>query len=766
MNSITEKCVCGSGMAEVVPNDQMELVRCLCCGLVRQLVDMSKEQLVDWYATQYHKRINMHTLVQDEKVCKSRLDAYRLRPSARLLDVGTGQGAFVKLARDKGLVAIGQDLCPAGNEHTYTGELTDIHFPTDSFDVVTSHDVMEHLVNPREYLAEMYRAVKQGGRVLIEIPDFWSEHGQHHWRPVQHLWYWTDMQFMRLLKNVGLHVDNVSRPIPGKLLFDCSKPAVKRVSILVPPGIGDVYWPMVKTQGMLKDLGITETPDVYISHLKGAPKRSLPYLETIPFVHAAGYKTHSDKSPIWKEAYLENGRTLFKNVEDCDYFLAYNGVTRFGSSLECVDPQWKPNWEFPTFRSLEELRFEKQCQKHYGRYVVAYFINHGMYRNWLAAFGVEAIAESLAIIAKQMDCKILFVGAEWDTKGVGARLMESQNSAFVDLTGKTTLEQLWGFVRGSVGMVGFPSGATIVPTSWRVPTLSLWHTYFDKRFWTNACSPQSLGNWYDVVDVSDTCPDEVAASFQYLSNRQELQQARSVKKQDPRSFVLYRPPAKKFDGELEVVCVYKTGGDYDASYVYKLRNMASRAFGDVPYRFTCLTDDKGLALGQGDRVIPFEKEWPGWWSKVELFRKDLFDEKSLVAYFDLDTVLVGGLDMFGAHCNGEFRMLEGFRLKDRRGSGVMMWRGDRSYVYDDAVKRREQILSVPSAWDQKHIRSVVERETGQPVSLVQDVWKVASLKNHCRGIKRYPKGTQVICFHGNPRPHELPYTGWLKELWR
>ena len=56
------------------------------------------------------------------------------------------------------------------------------------FDVVLSHEVIEHVQNDRLYAAEMVRVLKPGGRAIIFCPNRWypfETHG-HYWRGEYH----------------------------------------------------------------------------------------------------------------------------------------------------------------------------------------------------------------------------------------------------------------------------------------------------------------------------------------------------------------------------------------------------------------------------------------------------------------------------------------------------------------------------------------------------------------------------------------------------
>jgi len=66
---------------------------------------------------------------------------------------------------------------------------------------------------------------------------------------------------------------------------------------------------------------------------------------------------------------------------------------------------------------------------------------------------------------------------------------------------------------------------------------------------------------------------------------------------------------------LLVVCVYKTGGDFDGEYVEALYEKLSE------YNFVCLTDASDVP--EHITQVPLKFGWEGWWSKMELFRSSI-----------------------------------------------------------------------------------------------------------------------------------------------
>lgn len=101
-----------------------------------------------------------------------------------------------------------------------------------------------------------------------------------------------------------------------------------------------------------------------------------------------------------------------------------------------------------------------------------------------------------------------------------------------------------------------------------------------------------------------------------------------------------------------VACVYWKGifrgreKVYTPEWVYILRNMATRNMPEgEPFRFVCLTNVPD-EFDDSIEVVPLKHNWPGWWSKLELFRPGVFADGDRVFYLDLDSVIVKSIKPF------------------------------------------------------------------------------------------------------------------------
>jgi hypothetical protein len=86
-----------------------------------------------------------------------------------------------------------------------------------------------------------------------------------------------------------------------------------------------------------------------------------------------------------------------------------------------------------------------------------------------------------------------------------------------------------------------------------------------------------------------------------------------------------------------VVTVLRSGGDFLPWHVQMMQRKVEY-YSPPGTRFVCLSDIRV----PGVECIALEKGWPGWWSKMELFRPDL--DLGEFVFTDLDNVILGSLE--------------------------------------------------------------------------------------------------------------------------
>lgn len=822
-------CICGSrrakeferpyhevtaeGVTRPANGHTFRLAECLDCGVIRQAKPPYKTAAEHeaWYR-KYQPTGEAYAAKgydHDRRIAALRADDYGISAKERILDVGSGSGAFVDECRARGAETYGCEIAPYADaralEYVYTKRLEDVHFPTDHFDRITCHDVLEHVVDPMAMLAEMFRALRPGGSCSIDYPRAHHAAGAHHWK-LEHLWYLTDDQLRGILQRAGFHVIAITHPIESKTLIHATKPRQERPTILLPPGIGDSYWSMTKLRAFLarEKLGLPELHIACNREIRhSGHRRAFPFLEMFDFVAANGTTHEHGKDPelnaLWREAYAQEGRTIFRDVAGCDFFISYNGHLRVGKQMEALDADLATEWRPPLFVSLEQERYRAQMQAEHGRYFCAYFVFQGTYAYWTKQFPVASVVDAINETARQTKATPVLLGAGWDAEEPTLHQVRNQVRGAVDLVGKTSVEQACGLMRGSAAVVGYPSGLTILSAVLGCPTLIVWNDYYNRQFAWYCAPPETRRKNYWIETTRGLTPMLLAEAVAAVAAGEGPEQRAALKAfEAPPEPVLLPAPAPKpaapavrtqpsapprspaaagappirptpppvpieraappvETSGVTIACVLKSGGLYTRKYVEILRDSLKRNL-TLPYRFEVFTD---VDMPGRQRL---GMNLPGWWSKLELFRL----RGGPVLYLDLDTIVMGDLNPLlravAAMPEGEFRMLTPFNPRRRElglwASGLMAWHGDFGFLLRGATE--EQRLKY--RLDQAFICDALAAR-GVTVRPIDEFVEALSYKRHCKS--GFPRGATapIVCFHGKPGP-EAAQAGWVHDHWR
>lgn len=134
-------------------------------------------------------------------------------PSEKWLDVGCGlrpyesyfpAGSYVGVD----IEASGRDPHLKTPDHYYDGRV--LPFSDNSFGGVISTQVLEHVSSPRSLLAEMYRVIRPGGKLIISLPFVWQEHEEPY-----DFFRFTQFGIADMLKQTGFEVDHIVKDTGG-----------------------------------------------------------------------------------------------------------------------------------------------------------------------------------------------------------------------------------------------------------------------------------------------------------------------------------------------------------------------------------------------------------------------------------------------------------------------------------------------------------------------------------------------------------------------
>jgi SAM-dependent methyltransferase len=155
-----------------------------------------------------------------------------ITPKSRILEVGTGFGAFIIYGRaffswnitgcepDPVTIACSLNLAKVVGIHKppiVNGIGETLAFPDHSFDLVYSSNVLEHVTDPEKVLAEALRILCPGGYLFFTFPNYgswWEGHYGIPWIP--HMPKWIAKLYIRLYQRDPKYLDDLHLlTVPG-----------------------------------------------------------------------------------------------------------------------------------------------------------------------------------------------------------------------------------------------------------------------------------------------------------------------------------------------------------------------------------------------------------------------------------------------------------------------------------------------------------------------------------------------------------------------
>jgi 2-polyprenyl-3-methyl-5-hydroxy-6-metoxy-1,4-benzoquinol methylase len=156
-------------------------VRCRNCGLVfrrwawNKMYKASEERTAD-SPMDYPVRLDEKRRATFSRIIEV-IEPFR--DNNRVLDVGSGEGYFLKLCSEKKWNVFGveansklAELCKNLNGvDVIKVRFEEANFPENFFDVVTFMNVLEHMEDPFLALKKAHRIIRPGGAILIRFPN-------------------------------------------------------------------------------------------------------------------------------------------------------------------------------------------------------------------------------------------------------------------------------------------------------------------------------------------------------------------------------------------------------------------------------------------------------------------------------------------------------------------------------------------------------------------------------------------------------------------
>ena len=200
--------------------EKHHLTKCSSCGFVFCKPIPTQDELNEVYEGYGRNDYLSDLTIQAYERVLDSFEPYR--KTNKLIDVGCGIGYFLEVAKRRGWEVYGTEfteeavkICEEKGAKMELGVLNPSNYESESFDVVCSFEVIEHINNPLEELSSFNQILRKGGLVYCTTPNFNAvERFQlgAEWNVLtypEHLSYYTPKTLTRVFKETGFNTKKV-----------------------------------------------------------------------------------------------------------------------------------------------------------------------------------------------------------------------------------------------------------------------------------------------------------------------------------------------------------------------------------------------------------------------------------------------------------------------------------------------------------------------------------------------------------------------------
>jgi 2-polyprenyl-3-methyl-5-hydroxy-6-metoxy-1,4-benzoquinol methylase len=143
-----------------------------------------------------------------------------MKGTGRLLDIGCGYGYFLFACRKERYDVMGLDVSEWAGQYAVKelglpakiGQIGEVDFPRQSFDVISMWHFLEHSQDPDLVIHRAKSWLKEDGILVIDVPNYEGTDASYRleewdgWSLPYHLWHFTYQSMIMLLQKHGFEI--------------------------------------------------------------------------------------------------------------------------------------------------------------------------------------------------------------------------------------------------------------------------------------------------------------------------------------------------------------------------------------------------------------------------------------------------------------------------------------------------------------------------------------------------------------------------------
>jgi SAM-dependent methyltransferase len=254
-----ERCIlCGGAPRSRFARDDFAIVACGDCGLEWRDPFPSADELAATYAGDYFERWGADTpealarvrAMKEASYARFLAELVRCGGKGSLLDVGCAHGFLLGAARRFGFDVYGVEPNPGAaraareefGDRVHAGVLGADAFGGRRFDALTLMDVLEHVPEPKAFLAAARERLVPGGLLMAVLPNSRSLVARvlgRRWPHYagEHLFHWSPRTLESLLRRAGFEVRALRTGVRKTFTTAYLRDYARQVGSWLPPGL-------------------------------------------------------------------------------------------------------------------------------------------------------------------------------------------------------------------------------------------------------------------------------------------------------------------------------------------------------------------------------------------------------------------------------------------------------------------------------------------------------------------------------------------------
>ena len=212
---------------DYISGEIFSIVLCSQCGTLR--TEPTPSDISRYYPLEYYGKNGLRfpkpieLLIYISRLLRAKRVKQLTQPKGTIVDMGCGRGVMLSILKEQGFKTVGTEYSESaakyprdkGLDIRVSQTLSEANIEHSSIDTITLYHVFEHIDEPMNMLKDAYDALKEGGYLVIEVPNAASWQAQLtkgrwlNWDAPRHFYHFTPLSLSQVVREAGFSINQI-----------------------------------------------------------------------------------------------------------------------------------------------------------------------------------------------------------------------------------------------------------------------------------------------------------------------------------------------------------------------------------------------------------------------------------------------------------------------------------------------------------------------------------------------------------------------------